>query len=215
MLILPIAKQLKKRTQIEMAFLQDEIMDIMYSVSDNLVLHGGTAIWRCYSGKRFSEDLDFYSWDFPKLLPLLRNTVESHGLIAQKIKDTGNVIFSSISNGNETVKVEINHAVKITGTQMPYVLADGSTMEVLSLTADQFIEEKISAYSDRKYIRDLYDIYHLVNTNSLLNSTKQKLSDLMKNLETPVDAAVLKTIVYVGLSPSLDSMKLSIMRGIQ
>ena len=98
---------------------------------------------------------------------------------------------------------------------MPYVLADGSTMEVLSLTADQFIEEKISAYSDRKYIRDLYDIYHLVNTNSLLNSTKQKLSDLMKNLETPVDAAVLKTIVYVGLSPSLDSMKLSIMRGIQ
>ena len=215
MLILPIAKQLKKRTQIEMAFLQDEIMDIMYSVSNNLVLHGGTAIWRCYSGKRFSEDLDFYSLDFPKLLPLLRNTVESHGLIVQKIKDTGNVIFSSISNGNETVKVEINHAVQITGTQMPYVLADGSTMEVLSLTADQFIEEKISAYSDRKYIRDLYDIYHLVNTNALLDSTKQKLSDFMRSVETPVDAAVLKTIVYMGLPPSLDSMKLAIMRGIR
>ena len=215
MLILPIAKQLKKRTQIEMAFLQDEIMDIMYSVSDNLVLHGGTAIWRCYSGKRFSEDLDFYSWDFPKLLPLLRNTVESHGLIVQKIKDTGNVIFSSISNGNETVKVEINHAVQITGTQMPYVLTDGSTMEVLSLTADQFIVEKISAYSDRKYIRDLYDIYHLVNTNALLDSTKQKLSDFIRSVETPVDAAVLKTIVYMGLPPSLDSMKLAIMRGIR
>ena len=215
MLILPIAKQLKKRTQIEMAFLQDEIMDIMYSVSNNLVLHGGTAIWRCYSGKRFSEDLDFYSLDFPKLLPLLRNTVESHGLIVQKIKDTGNVIFSSISNGNETVKVEINHAVEITGTQMPYVLSDGSTMEVLSLTADQFIEEKISAYSDRKYIGDLYDIYHLVNTNALLDSTKQRLSDFMRNVETPVDAAVLKTIVYMGLPPSLDRMKLSIMRGIQ
>ena len=215
MLILPIAKQLKKRTQIEMAFLQDEIMDIMYFVSNNLVLHGETAIWRCYSGKRFSEDLDFYSLDFPKLLPLLRNTVESHGLIVQKIKDTGNVIFSSISNGNETVKVEINHAVQITGTQMPYVLADGSTMEVLSLTADQFIEEKISAYSDRKYIRDLYDIYHLVNTNALLDSTKQKLSDFMRSVETPVDAAVLKTIVYMGLPPSLDSMKLAIMRGIR
>ncbi len=215
MLKLPIAKQLKKRSQIEMAFLQDEIMDIMYAISDSLILHGGTAIWRCYSGKRFSEDLDFYSKDFPELLPQVRNLIESHGLTVQKIKDTGNVIFSSISNGNVTVKLEINHASAITGTQMPYLLADGSSMEILSLTPDQFIEEKILAYSDRKYIRDLYDIYHLVNTNPLLDSTKQQLISFMRNLKEPVDEEVLKTIVYLGLPPSLNKMKTAILRGIQ
>ena len=212
---LPIARQLKKRTQIEIAFLQDEIMDIMYSITDNIVLHGGTAIWRCYSGKRFSEDLDFYSRDFPRLFPQLRSTVESHGLTVQKIKDTGNVISSSITNGNATVKVEINHASATIGIQMPYVLADGSTMEILSLTPDQFIEEKMLAYSDRKYVRDLYDIYHLVNSSTLLDSTRQMLSRFMRDIEPPVDEAVLKTIVYLGLPPSLDIMKLAILRDIQ
>ena len=66
-------------------------------------------------------------------------------------------------------------------------MADGSGIEVLGLTPDQFICEKILAYSNRRYIRNLYDI--------------------IDHLETPVDERVLKTIVYSGLAPSMDVME--------
>ncbi|MFH1246948.1 MAG: nucleotidyl transferase AbiEii/AbiGii toxin family protein, partial [Candidatus Micrarchaeota archaeon] len=55
----PLANKLKKRLHLETATLQDEVVDLIYSISSP-VLHGGTAIWRCYAGNRFSEDLDFY-----------------------------------------------------------------------------------------------------------------------------------------------------------
>ena len=64
---LPLANQLKNRQQVETAFLQDEIIRLVYLITDDMVLHGGTAIWRCYSGKRFSVDLNFYSSTFSGL----------------------------------------------------------------------------------------------------------------------------------------------------
>ena len=72
-----------------------------------------------------------------------------------KMKDTGNVIFSTISNGRARVKLEINHSRKIDGSLTTYELTDGTGMEILSLIPDQFIEEKIAAYADRRFVRDL------------------------------------------------------------
>jgi predicted nucleotidyltransferase component of viral defense system len=89
----------------------------------------------------------------------LKKRASSQGLTITKITDTGNVILSTVSNGKTSVKLEVNHARKVEGTITTYVLADGTEIEILSLTPDQFIEEKIDAYSDRSYIRDTYDIY--------------------------------------------------------
>jgi len=57
---IPLEKRLKKRMDVEIAFLQDEVVEILYAIESRLVLHGGTAVWRCYGGNRLSEDLDFY-----------------------------------------------------------------------------------------------------------------------------------------------------------
>ena len=54
-------KNLLRKPQASLAQLQDEALEILYAVCPEAVLHGGTAIWRCYEGKRFSEDLDFYA----------------------------------------------------------------------------------------------------------------------------------------------------------
>lgn len=35
-------------------------METLYRIFPGGALHGGTAIWRCYSGNRFSEDVDAY-----------------------------------------------------------------------------------------------------------------------------------------------------------
>ena len=211
----PIARQLRIKAQVEMAYLQDEMVDIMYSLSNDLILHGGTAIWRCYDGKRFSEDLNFYSRSFTEKIPTFQRMVDSHGLILSKIKDAGNVIFSNVRNDSANVKVEINHVSIAVGTQMAYELTDGSSIEILSLTPDQFINEKILAYSNRRYIRDLYDIFHIVNSADLLNCSKRKLVKFMEQLEYPVDEKVLKTIVYSGLAPSFDNLIQGIMRRIK
>lgn len=56
---IPLEKRLKKRLHVDVGRLQDEAMEVLYSVDNTLVLHGGTAIWRCFSGNRFSEDWTF------------------------------------------------------------------------------------------------------------------------------------------------------------
>ena len=122
------------------------------------------------------------------------------------------MISSNITNNNSVVKVEVNHVAEIMGHQMKFEMADGSNIEILSLTPDQFINEKILAYSDRRYIRDLYDIYHLATSFSLTESARLNLRNFIKNIQEPVDQNVLRTLVYSGLAPSIENMKLGILR---
>ena len=53
------------------------------------------------------------------------------------------------------MKLEVNHSRKVDGSLTTYELADGTEIEILSLAPDQFIEEKITAYADRRFVRDL------------------------------------------------------------
>ena len=56
----PILK-LRKRAQKDVAGAQDKIVEEIFKVfGKTAVLHGGTALWRCYKGNRFSEDVDVY-----------------------------------------------------------------------------------------------------------------------------------------------------------
>lgn len=212
MLKIPIAKQLKKRQQIEIATLQDEIVDIAYSTDENLVFHGGTAIWRCYSGKRFSEDLDFYSTSFSSRIDEFIDKIKANGLSISKAKDTGNVIFLAVTNNRAIVKFEVSHDRKVQGTSVTYELVDGSSVEILSLTREELISEKILAYSDRRFIRDLYDIFHLTKDPVESDELKKQLLAFCQNLPNPVDESILKSIVYSGLPPSFDRMRSEIIR---
>ena len=54
---IPLILKLKKQNHKELAEAQDIMIENIFDV-DDAVLHGGTAIWRCYKGKRFSEDID-------------------------------------------------------------------------------------------------------------------------------------------------------------
>ena len=171
-----------------------------------MVFHGGTAIWRCYEGKRFSEDLDFYSRSFQGILTEFQQSVLSHGLSVLSIKDTENIICSSIKNNNAIVRVKVNHVSTVAGNQMAYELSDGSHVEVLSLTADQFINEKMLVYNDRRYIRDIYDIYHISTNYQLQASTRINLMEFLSDLPPPVDEPVLRALVYTGLAPTFETM---------
>lgn len=209
---LPIIKMLKKRSQIEVARLQDEIVQTVYSLDDRAVLHGGTAIWRCYSGNRFSEDLDFYSTSLFSLKTDFEKTSRSHGLIVNKFKSTGNLLFSSISDGRTSLNLEVNIRKKVESIVRPYLNADGTSLQIRTLSAENMILEKIHAYSDRRFIRDLYDIYHLLQFVENKGSVKRDISLFLTHLDSPVDEGVLKTIIYSGVSPSFERMKVDMAR---
>ncbi|AKA49299.1 hypothetical protein IX51_09515 [uncultured archaeon] len=187
-------------------------MSIAYSVCEDIVFHGGTAIWRCFSGKRFSEDLDFYSRTFPDASEEFVKMVKSHGLTISKLKDTGNVICPSISNSRATVKIEVNHVIDVKGVETAYELVDGSSIEIICLSPENLVIEKIAAYRDRKFIRDLYDIYHLTGYGVEIEAVKKELIEFLSHTDKPVDEGVLKSIVYLSLPPSYEKMISTIRR---
>lgn len=204
---LPIVKQLKKRDRIETAGLQDELIHLLYNVDNSLIIHGGTAIWRCYSGYRFSVDIDLYSVNFPERLTNFKKELKSNELKLNKLIDTGNIVFLNISSNDISVKIEINHKYYPENpVEMEYELIDGNTLNVLTLSAESLINEEILAYKDRKFIRDLYDIYVLLKYVDRPETVKSELLKFINTLEKPVDENVLKTIVYSGLPPSYNKM---------
>ena len=189
---LPIVKQLKKRDRIETAGLQDELIHLLYNVDNSLIIHGGTAIWRCYSGYRFSVDIDLYSVNFPERLTNFKKELKSNELKLNKLIDTGNIVFLNISSNDISVKIEINHKYYPENpVEMEYELIDGNTLNVLTLSAESLINEKILAYKDRKFIRDLYDIYVLLKYVDRPETVKSELLKFINTLEKPVDENVL------------------------
>ena len=56
---LPMAMKLKREAHRKVAEAQDLIVVSTFDTFGDAVIHGGTAIWRCYGGNRFSEDVVF------------------------------------------------------------------------------------------------------------------------------------------------------------
>jgi len=203
---IPLAKRLRKRLHLEVAMLQDEAVDILYSMasSGKLVFHGGTAIWRCYGGSRFSEDLDFYANPGPGFEGDLRAALQARGLQLLKFKAAPSVFFSKISNGQVEVKLELTPRSPA-GKRIlaKYEKTDGSYSDIYSLSPEGLIVEKMDAYRSRRYIRDIYDIFHL---SSLVERPPQGIGQFLTSLQPPVDEKNLRTIVYSGLAPSFAEM---------
>lgn len=206
-MIIPLEKRLRKRMHVEIALLQDEAAEVLYGIENNLILHGGTAVWRCYGGNRFSEDLDFYCRDAVRIEERLKTKLEERGLDVPKFKKTANLIFCKVSNGSVEIRVEINHSAKKTGAIVrPYEKTDGSFMDVLTLPPEDLVLEKIGAYSGRRFIRDIYDMYHLSNYLTDEIKVRPKIAEFLGLLKPPVDEENLKAIVYSGKIPSFEQI---------
>ncbi len=214
-----ILNQLKKQLHKDIGLLQDEVMDILISCfPETLVFHGGTSIWRCYNGKRFSEDLDFYLNNEKYNEELLKEKIKSAGLTINKIKTTDNVVFSKITAGKTEIRVEIRLLLKTNKiftkkTITEYQRINGTTTTIYALSIDHLIIEKAQAYKNRKLIRDVYDVYFL-STNNIKQETKQELKEIINNWEKPIDEENLKTIIYTGIAPKYTEMLYAINRRI-
>lgn len=201
---IPLGNKLKKRLHLETALLQDEIVDLVYSFSQP-ILHGGTAVWRCYGGNRFSEDLDFYLPNEKDFEADFTTKVKERGLQLLKLKTTDNLIFAKVSNGMVEVRFEANFNKKVKNIVKNFEKTNGAFAAVLTLSPDELIVEKMNAYRSRKFIRDIYDVFHLVKyvENAKLLAEVRKFAE---TIGLPIDEKNLKILIYTGLAPTFGQM---------
>ena len=202
---MPLALRLKKEAHREIAKAQDLIVEAMYSIFNNAVLHGGTAIWRCYNGNRFSEDVDVYiKKDIAKLEGLFEALAKA-GFAIEKKKISENSVYSNLMLNRREVRFEAVFK-KAQGSLADFEKADGNFIAVYALTPEELIKEKTRAYLRRLKVRDLYDIFFLIKHVKDKTAVIAELKTLLKGFKEPVDAEELKVLILEGIVPEAGKM---------
>ncbi len=153
----------------------DEIIEVIFG-SDGIpdaILHGGIVPWRVFDSHRISFDIDIYSSEenTDKFIESIRKA--GMEVTKDKTTNTGHTTYLRINerNGKDCLEVDMSISKTpvdvnwkpIEGELSLYKKADGSTIEVVALGPMAMLNEKISAYYDRKKITDLYDIYYITS----------------------------------------------------
>jgi len=184
--------------RLKLANLQDFVLGIIYDKIDpTALLYGDTAIWRCYGGQRFSEDIDIYMRN--NLLEEFINLLPKYGLkltwrnnefpsnVRIDNRDTSLLLESKEGNAESIIK--------------PYFRVDGSPMTIGVLSPTELLTRKIEAYNGRRLIRDIYDIYILTRFLDPNDYTvKTRLSGFLNDISEPFDEGILSSLIYSGNS---------------
>lgn len=204
--MIPLILKLKKQAHKDIAKAQDLIVETLYSVFNEAVLHGGTSIWRCYQGARFSEDIDAYLSKDLKKISLLFEKLEQKSFIIEKKKIGENSLYSTLRFGSTLVRFEALFK-KTAGHLKEYETAEGNFLTVLTLTPEELVQEKIQTYLKRRKIRDLYDLFFLLRLVQDRENIKKQLKPLLEQFQEPVDEDDLKIIILEGLVPDTEKMR--------
>jgi len=184
--------------RLKLANLQDFVLEIIYDKIDpTALLYGDTAIWRCYGGQRFSEDIDIYMRN--DLLEEFINLLPKYGL---KLTWRNNEFPSNvrIDNRDTSLLLESKEG-NVESIIKPYFRVDGSSMTIGVLSPTELLTRKIEAYNGRRLIRDIYDIYILTRFLDPNDYTvKTRLSGFLNDISEPFDEGILSSLIYSGNS---------------
>jgi predicted nucleotidyltransferase component of viral defense system len=202
----PIFKKLKKKIHREIAGLQDILVSEVFKIFKSAVLHGGTAIWRCYQGNRFSEDVDFYISPKEKnKIKIFLENLQKEGFKILKKKFTQNAFYSKIKRNDVEIRFEVLFKEIKNYSTKEYETIEGTKFVINTLAPEELILEKTYAYLKRKLSRDLYDIYFLLDYASK-EKIKNYLLKLLKDFKKPVDEKELKFLIITGVAPKLEEI---------
>jgi len=201
---IPLQLRLKREIHRRIAYAQDLIVKEVYSIFNTAVLHGGTAIWRCYNGKRFSEDLDFYLPYDKKKIEALFESFKKIGFEIKKKKISEDSIYSELEINRVSVRFEATFQ-RISGVICDYEMSDGNIIAIYGLTPEMFLIEKSNAYLKRFKIRDLWDVFFFLRIVEKPHKIKE-IKDLIDGYKKPIDEDDLKVILLDGIVPSADEM---------
>jgi predicted nucleotidyltransferase component of viral defense system len=179
--------------QLELDYMQNIVLKILYAKYDKLYFKGGTCLQKCFGIKRFSEDLDFNYEDIDliQLMNYLKNYFPYDFSIKEHKKTSFGDTFSLIIKGvlytgssQSTCKLLLDFRKgdvykKATLLTINPFYEDILSYTVLVLHVEEILAEKIRAILTRYKARDVYDLNELLLKNVTIN-----LSLVNKKLKT-------------------------------
>lgn len=205
---IPLFKKIRKESHRQIAEAQDFIMEEIFKLIPKAVFHGGTCIWRCYNGNRFSEDLDFYFPRNKNLIEELFKSLNNKGFEIKKKKISERSVYSELVYNRVSVRLEATFQ-NISGEIIDYEKTSGQIISIYGLNPEQLINEKINTYLKRHKIRDIYDVYFLLKLvrTSEFNKISKNIKKLINDKKIPEDTKNLKAIILEGIVPNFDEIK--------
>lgn len=206
-------------TQLKRAIVEDEIVDLLLKHYQNFVMHGGTAVWRCYGGNRFSRNIDFYN----NLNYSQESTFQKHihklliengyPIREEKYNNKTKTLHIIFKGTSTTGKLDITFA-NAKGIATEYQRVDGAKRIIHALSPEDILNEKIDAYSNKYVnreheIQDLYDMILLKDKIGIpAKNTIKKLYEFLKFIRDnpPKDEKILRQLILNGVAPDFNSM---------
>lgn len=211
---IPLGLKLKRKAQREIAYAQDIIVSELYKFFPNAIIHGGTAIWRCYHGNRFSEYDDVYiNKDLGKIEEFFNSLkLKGFNIIKKRIKE--NSIYSELDFNGTAARFEATFQSKKPFSKR-YETSESFFINVYTLSPEDLIIEKVETYLKRRKARDLYDIYFLLNYAENKKAIENCLKKLIENYENPKDEENLADIIIAGVVPKSSELLTEIKRWVK
>jgi predicted nucleotidyltransferase component of viral defense system len=150
----------------------------------NIIFGGGTMLRLCYDLKRYSVDLDFWTYRVDRVDQFFINLKDS--LKADyDLTDVQNKYYTLLFEIKKTpyprkLKIEIRKDTKEKDFQETIAYSPHSIQQVLlkSFTLGQMMKNKIGALLDRKEIRDVFDIEFLTRKGVNISANYKELKKI-------------------------------------
>jgi len=140
----------------------DSFLKYLNSETTSFVLKGGTALMKCYSLDRFSEDIDLDSTpqNAETLKKLIARFCNEAGYSSRTAKDTDTVQRHMLNYGNtqKPLKIEVSFRRREIRAEDVISVNDITTYDINVLCI-----MKSNAYSARDKLRDLFDLAFICN----------------------------------------------------
>lgn len=208
---IPLLNRIKKRAHRDIALIEDVLIKVIYEIDNTAEIHGGTVIWRCFGGRRFSKDIDVYlrsNGELDELQAKVSSAAERYGASVTRFKDTGNLVFAKFLIGGISSEIDLNYKryYKEPITKN-YENADGTFYDILIPSPEALLIEKIEAYNDRISITDLYDIRILADFVEM-QEVRHQLRSFLSSMKAvgKEEERRLEDLIYEGPIPSYDSL---------
>lgn len=171
----------------------------------NMIFGGGTMLRLCYGLKRYSVDLDFWTYRIDKIDEFFINLGDAFKK-DYDITDAQNKYYTLLFEIKKPpyfrkLKIEIRKENKESDFQETIAYSPYSNQQVLlkSFTLEQMMKNKIGALLERKEIRDVFDIEFLTRKGINISANYEelkKIREIMKGFK--------KRDYYVTLGSLLD-----------
>lgn len=200
-----MVKRLRKEYHRKVAYAQDLLVMEIYNVISEAILHGGTILWRCYGGNRFSEDIDALipvKYRHSGHIDMFRRRLLALGFEEGKFRVKERSIYARLVYSGVEVRFEAIFRDVDRYIPVKYEMVDGTYIYIYSLPIEEILIEKVEAYLSRRLVRDLYDIRLMLDYVEDVDRVRNALIKLIGNYSPPIDEGNLKVLIISGVAPT-------------